>query len=177
MKNMILILVTFTAFAFSYFIIKKLNNLINENYHRISDADTEASHTLRVAAESISHLSSMETLFSSYTAHHPHITFRFGTGTPKCLLQKLARGRLHIVIISKCDPKNLPSRFAYFQIPGPPPLRPTNAVEIPDEQTTNEKGILVIWDKTLQSKERDHFLFVLENEQCHSACGYCDYLD
>lgn len=176
MKNIILIFVTFASFAFVYIIIKRLNHLLNENRHWISHADTENCSTIRVSAESPDLLASIEPVFASYSANHPRIAIRFGRGTAKQLLEKLDRGNIHIALLSEEHEKYLTSE-SYFHIHVRPAPNFSNKTVLEDRETAGKHCVCVVWNKTVPSKERDRLLFVLENEQCHSTCGYCDYLD
>ena len=175
MKSVILLLAILIAFLFIYFIIKKLNNLLIENRRRISTLDTEADRIIRVAAENFSLLSVWNSAFTSYSDRHPHIAFRFSYGTPKRLLEKLARGTVQVVLLSEKHAQDLPCDFGYFQLAFQPVSKHTD-VSNPEKDSLLDKQIIyIVWNKAKVSRERDRFLFVFENEQCHSTCGYRDY--
>lgn len=175
MKSLILLLATLTTFLFIYFIINKLNYLLIENRHRISSLDTEEDCIIWVAAENDSILSVWNSSFTSYSDRHPHITFRFSCGTPKQLLEKLACGSLHVALLFEKHAQNLPCDFSYFQLNIQTAPQHADVIEVQEDIILNNQAVYVVWNKTKPSKRRDRFLFVFENEQCHSTCGYRDY--
>ena len=177
MKNIILIFAILAIFTFSYFIIKKLNRLLNENRHWLSAAETGDCSTIRISAENPNLLDSIQPFFTSYSDTHPHIVIRFGYGNAKMLLQKLTRGNLHIILLSEKPAKDLLSNMAYFQMPLPHTAVIPHRFDMSDPDHTEEANVYVIWNSSIESQERDRLLFVLESEHCHSTCGYCDYLD
>ena len=50
-------------------------------------------------------------------------------------------------------------------------------IKVNVENTDQDCRIYVIWNKTIQSKNRDRVIFALENEYCTLKHGYCDYID
>ena len=177
MKNILLFLITFAAFAFGFYMIKRLDNLIIQNRYRLLDNGTGTKNTIRISAETPAFFVLRKSTFRSFSNEHPHIVLRFSIGSAKHLLQKLSRRTLDIALLSEKNTRNLDSDFAYFQISALSDTVNSNNAVSPCWKSCDEPLIYVVWNKSFSSQARDRLLFVLENEQHHSTCGYCDYLD
>ncbi len=177
MKDLMLIIVTFAAFAFGFYIMKKIDDFIADNQRHITAENRNSRSHIHIAAESPMLLDYVASALEYCSAAHPYMEFFFSSGKVNQLLHKLSDGTVDIVLLSDEIAKSLSSEYVSIQIPYHAKQAVVTTLGLNVENTDQDCRIYVIWNKTIQSKNRDRVIFALENEYCTLKHGYCDYID
>lgn len=177
MKDVVLLIVTLAAFAFGYFIMKKVDAFIIENCRLIDAENRTNSCTIRIAAENPALFDSAVSALEQCSDMNPYIEFSLGCGNAARLLQKLSNGRIDIALLYEENIKALEKGLVYTRIPHLAEKKVITMLGLTVEDMDDERWCYVVWNQSIPSKDRDRVLFYLENEHCPLKCGYCDYLD
>lgn len=177
MKDIILLIVTLAAFAFGYFVVKKVDDFIAENRRLIASCNRLNSCTIRIAADTPMHLDSAASALEYCSTINPFMEFSFSSGNVNRLLQRLSNGTIDIAILSEDNANNLGKEFVYTRIPHLAEQKIVTMLGLPVKSISEEQCVYLVWNKTISSRNRDRVLFYLENEHCRLKCGYCDYMD
>lgn len=177
MKDIMLIIVTLAAFAFGYYIMKKVDEFIYENRRQIALNSRKSKTQLWIAAEMPGFFDSISSALESCSAMNPYIDFFLSSGKAKRLLQKLLNGTLDIVLLSEEAANNLSEEFGSIRIPHQMKYSMTTGLGLTVDTIDEEHWLYVVWNKNNISKDRDRAIFAIENEHCRLKCGYCNYYD
>lgn len=177
MKDIILLIVTLAAFAFGYFVVKKIDDFIAENRRLIASCNRIDSCTIRIATDNPMHLDSAVSALEYCSTVNPFMDFSFSRGNASRLLQRLSNGTIDIAILSEDNANNLGKEFVCTRIPYFAEQKSITVLGLPVKSISEEQYVYLVWNKTISSRNRDRVLFYLENEHCRLKCGYCDYLD
>ena len=117
MKDLMLIIVTFAAFAFGFYIMKKIDDFIADNQRHITAENRNSRSHIHIAAESPMLLDYVASALEYCSAAHPYMEFFFSSGKVNQLLHKLSDGTVDIVLLSDEIAKSLSSEYVSIQIP------------------------------------------------------------
>lgn len=176
MKDLMLIFVTLAAFVFGFYIMKKVDDFIAENQRQITAENRNSRSLIRIAAETPMLLDSAASALESCSTAYPYMEFLLSSGKASRLLHKLSEGTVDIVLLSEEKTENLSSEYVSIQIPYQMKQNMVTALGLNVENMDDDCWIYVVWNKAIQSLNRDRVLFALENEHYRLKCGYCDYL-
>lgn len=166
MKDVVLIIGTFAIFVFGYFVMKKVDDFIEENSRLIAAGNRTNSCPVRIAAENPMFFNSAAPALEHCSNANPYIEFFFSSGSIKRLLQRLSNGAIDIALLSEENTKDLCKDFVFVRIPYQTEQRAVTMLGLQVDNIDEARWICVAWNKTIPSKVRDRVIFALENEYC-----------
>lgn len=164
MKDVCLILLMLAMFLFGFFVMKKIDDFIEENQRQIDLENKRNGCQIRIAAESPMLLNSVAYALKYCTSINPYIEFFISSGRAKRLCQKLLDGKLDIVLLAEEPVQDIHNDFQMIKIPYQPGQITVSEIQISVEEVEEEAWVYVLWNKTIASLHRDRVLFTLEND-------------
>ncbi len=164
MKDVVLIIVTLAAFAFGYFVMKKVDDFLIENHRLITAGNRINCCTIRIAAESPMLLDSIAPALEHCSNMYPYMEFYLSNCNVKRLMQRLSNGTIDIALITEENAKELGKDFNCVRIPHQAEQRVVTMLGLTVDNMDEEHWIYVVWNKTILSKDRDRVIFSIENE-------------
>lgn len=176
MNKWFFVSVTVLVLAFGYYMMRKLDVLIQQNQRIAPKDENRTARRIRIAAEQPDLLDDISAALNCCSETIPYMEFLMSYGTRNRLLHRLSEGSLDIVLLTEKSAEGLPAEYRTLRI------RSKKQKDIPsgDPAVTDANdggGIVVIWNKTISSKDRDRVIFMIENEHCILTSGYRDYLN
>ena len=162
MKDFVMIAVTLAVIALGYLVMKKIDYLIRgqismRNKHR---------RQILIGAKSREQFDFVSAVLALHNDDIP-LDLSFHRGSVKQLLRQLSRGSVDIVLVSEEDAPLIGNAYSSVTI---------NYADIPGFEQKNG-SISAVWSREHSLLERDHIIFILENEHYRVKQGFCDYLD
>lgn len=177
MKELLLIPIMRAVFVFGYFVMAKVDRFIEENSRLIYAENRQNKAHIRIAAESPMLLDSIAVQLTAYSHANPFVEFFLSSGKAERILQKLLDGTLDIAILAEDNNLSMNENYGKIQIPRRTKEGASTAYGLIVESIDEEKYAFVVWNKSIQSKDRDRVLFSIEAEYCSLKSGYADYLE
>ena len=162
MKDFVMIAVTLAVIALGYLVLKKIDYLIRgqvsmRNKHR---------RQILIGAKSREQFDFVSAVLAPHNDDIP-LDLSFHRGSVKQLLRQLSRGSVDIVLVSEEDAPLIGNAYSSVTI---------NYSDIPGFEQ-KDGSISAVWSREHSLHERDHIIFILENEHYRVKQGFCDYLD
>ena len=178
MKDMILILSTLAMFVFGCIVMQRVDVFIEDNRRLLAAENRKVRCQIRIAAETPEILDSVMSTLAFCADTNPYMMFFLESGKAKPLLQKLGKGMVDIALLSEQSANNLNDPYDFVRIPYQTRQNIAVAPASPVQNNPDDRNrICVVWNKAIQSKDRDRVIFALENEHCRLKCGYRNYFD
>lgn len=175
MKDLLLFILLLAVFAFGYFVMVKVDGFIEENRCRVQFENRQNRTKIHVAAESPILLTFIAAQLNAYSDANPFVEFFLSTGNVECILQKLTNGTLDMALMAEENNIPLDESFARVRLPCTAGEVLSAVPGIYVESLEEETGVVVVWNKSIQSKARDRVLFTMEAGRCTRKRGYKDY--
>lgn len=173
MTEALLLLVTAAAFAFGYYVIKKIDAFMEENNRLFASMDARESRCVRIAAENPMFFDAVAPALAHISDSNPDMEVRLSSAHAKHLLRRLCDGSIDIALLSEENAKPVNSAFGCTLIPACTDQKAVTVFGLPVDNADDQR-IVMVWNKTLSSKDRDRVLFALENEHLSFECGSCE---
>lgn len=167
MRDVLLIIVTFAAFAFGFYIVKQVDNFIMENQRQITDESRNSSALVRIAAETPQLLQAVSSALEQCSDSYPYMNFFLSSGRVNQLLHKLSEGSIDIILLTEENAKYLNEDLISLRLPYQNRNKIT-MLGLKIENLDEDRWIYVAWDRRIKSKDRDRVIFTLENKPSYS---------
>lgn len=165
MKGLILVITILAMFVFGYFVMKKVDELIEENQRLIVLESRDNNCQIRIAAETPMLLDSAATALEVCSDANPYIEFFFSSGKVNRLLQKLLDETVDLALLTEDHVKDLCDDLAFVKILCESGQATETAFGFSIKNPDKENWFYVVWNKNVKSKNRDRVIFALENER------------
>lgn len=158
MKEAIIVLALFVTFAFGFIVVAKVNKLIEKEKQQIASNRKQNKLKICVAVEWSAPYNRIAPIVKEISAAAPQTDVILVCGEASRISERLSDETVDIALLSKSDiaalDKNCEYVFACYDV--------SKNREAATEKTFD--GLIIAWNKTAQSKERDRIIFLLQEE-------------
>lgn len=172
MKDFVLLLATMGMFVFGYFIVKKMDQFLEENAVCDCEGQPGCGTLLRIAAESPVLLDSIAPVMEECSGKKYGMEFGVTSANAEKLLQRLGNGAVDFVLLTAESASKAGGKLEAVVLPKSQE-RSVQAAGLSVYELEKEKEVYVLWNPSIPSKPRDRMAAILCREAAlpHKMCG------
>ena len=172
MKDFILLFTTMGMFAFGLFVVKIMDQFLEENAVRACEGQPGCGYLLQIAAESPVLLDSIANIMEECSGKKYGMEFGITSARADKLLLKLKEGSVDFVLLTAESASKAGEKLEYVVL-SKSHKQTTRVVGIPVHDMERDQEVYVLWNPGIVSKPRDQVVALLCREAAfpRKMCG------